>query len=136
MSIQLRQSGQRAQTSGGMQLLQMTAPRFMSTNTPSPRPQNSLGQSNAATHVPSPLGQQNPSGLGMRSSGQQMQRLGPSMLGSGPNVAGGFLNMQPPQNQSPHSFAIGGGGGPMMGGLGLGMRMSSPGGGTGLITCR
>ncbi|TPP59167.1 Nicotinate-nucleotide pyrophosphorylase (Carboxylating) [Fasciola gigantica] len=130
-----RPSGQRTPSSGGMQLLQMTAPRFMSTNTLSPRPQTSLGQGNTSVHVPSPLGQQNQSGLSMRSSGQQMQRLGPSMLGSGPNVAGGFLSMQPQQNQSPHNFAMGGTG-PMMGGLGLGMRMGGPGGSAGLITCR
>ncbi|VDP84975.1 unnamed protein product [Echinostoma caproni] len=100
------------------------------------RPVQPVGQGNTSTHMQSSLGQQNSPNMGMRMSGPQMQRIGSGMLGSGPNVAGGFLNMQPQQNQSPSGFSMGNNAGPMMGGLGLGMRMGGPGGGAGVITCR
>ncbi|CAL8092355.1 unnamed protein product [Calicophoron daubneyi] len=142
-----RQNSTRSQSPGGMQLLQMTPPRFL--------PPSSVGRAPGSPpggNMPNPLSgvlnQPPQPNMSIRLPNQPMpQRMGPGqpsmnpgMLGNGPGVGGGFLSMQPqpPQGnpgQPPNWPIIGGGANPMIGGMGLGLRMGGPGGGN-IPSCR
>ena len=87
---------------------------------------------------PGVLATPNPTTIGMRMpltpQQQQQQRMlsQPGMMGSGQPMSGGFVNaISSLPNQQQSSWPMlpsGGGGGPIVGGLGLGMRMGGPGG--------
>ncbi|KAF5396394.1 Nicotinate-nucleotide pyrophosphorylase [carboxylating] [Paragonimus heterotremus] len=143
-NAQQRQSLNRSQSPGGMQLLQMTAPRFVSPNALQPRAQLGTTMNNPFQGMLSPNNSTN--NLGLRLPGQSLpQRMGPGqsmnpgMLGSGPNVGAAFLGMQSSQSQQNAQQSswqmMPGGAGSMMGGVGLGMRMGGPGSGN-VINCR
>ncbi|KAG5449569.1 Nicotinate-nucleotide pyrophosphorylase [carboxylating] [Clonorchis sinensis] len=127
-----RQNLPRTQAAGGLQLMQM-ASRFMAPNTPTSRAQLNSPQPgfNLNSQLPGVLGQQAPPNVGLRIPGQSLpQRMSPGMLGTGPNVNPGFLGIQSPQqqNMSQQNWPMmAGGAAQMMGGVGIGMRMGSPG---------
>ncbi|KER20465.1 hypothetical protein T265_10998 [Opisthorchis viverrini] len=133
-----RQNLPRTQAAGGLQLMQM-ASRFMAPNTPTSRAQLNSPQPgfNLNSQLPGVLGQQAPPNVGLRIPGQSLpQRMSPGMLGTGPNVNPGFLGIQSQQqpNVSQQNWPMmAGGAAQMMGGVGIGMRMGSPGQ---MPTCR
>lgn len=131
----------RSQSPGGMQLLQMTSPRFTSPNAQQSRAQLGSGMGNQFQGM---LGSGNSAnaGMGIRFPGQSLpqqrmsQSMNPGMLGSSPNVSAAFLGMQSSQSQQnpqQQNWQMSGGAGSMMGGIG--MRMGGPGGGN-AMQCR